>query len=118
MRPPHQGFLIPIIALAWLADFIFIARFVPIVKQLALDGARAVWIENGVLIFVRPWMFAVNCSDIVRVAPGMKKQGLNRFEAMVLTLRNGETQSFPTGSLKEPREAIVAKLNEVLHLTK
>jgi hypothetical protein len=118
MRPPHQGFLIPIVGLAWFADIFLVMRFVPLIKQLVFDNARAVWIENGILVFVRPWIFSVNCNDIVRVTPGIRKEGLNRFQAVVLALRNGETQSFPTGSLKESREAIIAKLNEVLHLAK
>lgn len=105
-------YIIPALVLAWLSVPLALAALLAGVWQLIFDGRRAVWIEQGTLIFLRKWIFAVECNKIERVSAGTIKRYKN--EAVILQLRGGTQKEIPTGSLVESREVIISRLCEVL----
>jgi hypothetical protein len=78
------------------------------------EKGTAVWIEGGILY---TWLFSVPCDEVVAASCG--QQQISMFvkkEAVILQLRYGQRKSFPTGSLSEPRDIIISRLNAALRL--
>jgi hypothetical protein len=111
------SYILPGLAAIWVLTIIGFPVVVAGMGQLLLDNGKALWIKDGVLIFVRKWIFSVDCCEITKVEPGdyrvstfVKKDGI------VLRLKNGKTKAFPTGSFNETRAEVIDRLNTALNL--
>ncbi|MEI9988953.1 MAG: hypothetical protein WDM86_02840 [Rhizomicrobium sp.] len=110
LASPRGVFVIPAIAFGWIAGFFVFLVIAAVLKQLLYCEGRAVWIEQGMLIFVRRWIFSVRCEEIAKVSNSANGQ------AVVVHLRDGGEKTFPVGSLKESPAEIIDRLADVLKL--
>lgn len=86
---------------------------VPItLKRLLFEDGRALWIGDGLLIFLSRWLFSVRCDEVEKLSTSRDKRG----EVIVVHLKGGRQKIFPTGSLREPTKAVFDKLNDLLAL--
>lgn len=111
-RSPNASFLFPLLATAWFAGAATSVTIAIKLRQLIFGNGVAVWIDQGELIFMRSWYVRVPCKEIVRAERGTLQTSIfTKDEAVVLSLRSGDTRTFPTSSLIEPCGAIVAAVN-------
>ena len=83
-----------------------------LVKQAFFDHRSALWIKDGVLIYLHRWYIAQKCSDIANISTGdypRDKDGKNRKprKAIVLTLHDGDQKLIPSGALVESGDVVV-----------
>lgn len=117
LQSPRVSFLIPMLLFAWIGSFVTLATITLKAKRLVFDNGVAVWIDQGKLIFMRSWYVSVPCDEIAEVSHGMLKTSvLTETEAVALRLRDGSQLMFPTGSLLETRDALIARLSTMLNL--
>lgn len=115
LRSPRGVFIIPALIVSWaFVPNILLSVFAG-VRLMLFENRRAVWIEQGILIYLRKGQFSARCADITRVIAGTIDRGAR--EGVIVNLCDGSDKSFPTGSLTESNEAIVARLNAVLALS-
>lgn len=104
----HGNFWELLIIIAWLFGIYTLLLVLAAARQLLFDEGRAVWIEDGNLVFLHRWYFSVACRKIVSVSSGTF--GLLNQKAVVIHTDNGGEKLIPTGSLSEPRSDVISKL--------
>lgn len=115
MNSPRAVFLIPGLIFAWICGFVASTTIIIKIKQLILNDGRAVWISREELFFLRSWYVSVPCREIVSVSSGeIATSTVTKTGAVVLLLKSGRKMSFPTSSLLESRDTIIAHINDAL----
>lgn len=82
------------------------------IRQALFDNRNAVWIKDGVLVYLDTSYFAQKCSDIANIATGTyprdkKRKNRKAMKAIVFTLRDGSLTRFPYGALVESGDEVV-----------
>jgi hypothetical protein len=104
--------LLPLFVSGWLFGLFLIWILIVLLKRVLFDAGRALWIENGKIIFLHKWNISVACSEVAQIKTGI--YGRFHRAGIFLNLRNGTRKVIPTGSLKESEDLIVARLKENL----
>ena len=104
--------LLPIFVIAHVGGLLVLLMTGVVIKRIAFENGRAVWIENGTVIFLHEWNIAARCHDIVNVFGGTSGRFNQR--SIILQLSNGTTKAIPVSSLIEPEHEIIARLKSAI----
>ena len=101
---------IPMAVIGWgIGLFVFYLEVVAL-KRMIFDDGRALWIDDGEIIFFQRWNFSIVCRDVMEIVAGnvgkRKKLGI-RFR-----MRDGSNRIILTGSLIEPADLIASRLRQ------
>ena len=100
---------IPMIGTSIFSGIITVAVMVTALKRLIFQHGRALWIENGRVVFLHKWNISAVCADIADISTGT----YGRYDApgILLRMRDGTDTVIPTRWLAEPPAVIIDRLN-------
>lgn len=101
---------IPIISILWLAMLSIVARAS---RQVLGHHGRAVWIENGRLIFFYPSYFSAPLTEISALSLTCDSWGWDQIR---ISLRHGVERKFHITRMSVPPDALVKTLREICGL--
>jgi hypothetical protein len=86
-----------------------------VVKRILIDGGRALWIDDGVLIFLHRWNISVRLADVL----GMSDGNFGRFNrrGVRFRLKHGREKTIPMDAFSEPAEQIISQIRENLAIS-
>jgi hypothetical protein len=115
IHSPGAVWMIPFLLYAWFYEFVVAGTIIIKFNRLIFHNGAAVWIDQKKLMFMRSWYVSVPCDEIAEVALGFVQ--ISRFlkdEAVVVRLKDGRETMFPTSSLSESRDVIIARIKAAL----
>ena len=104
--------LVPVFIISWFGSIFALAFIALTLNRVTLDGGRAIWIENGSVIYMHPLNVREKCQDILGVLPGTF--GPSNSPGILLRMKNGREKFIPTHLLSEPQDVIIAKLSRAI----
>ncbi|MGA9796067.1 MAG: hypothetical protein WBQ17_11105 [Rhizomicrobium sp.] len=109
-RALSSALVIPAIAFGWIMCIPVLLMVIAVMMQLLFQEGKAVWIKDGMLIFVHRRLFCARCNQISKIAMSANGQTIE------ICMHNGSKKIFPAGSLKESCNEIVERLTGLLDL--
>src|SRR5262249_51130242 len=90
----------------WLgAPYVFLFA-ATVLKRIVFDHGKALWIDDGMVIYLHRWNLSAPCRDIVDI--GRTKEG-QRLAEVILRTHHG-AKRIPTSLLTEQPDLIIARL--------
>src|SRR6185437_10995688 len=96
--------------IGWLGGLVGVWIILVCIWRLLFEKGRALWIDDGALIFLHKRNMSVPLLDIVDVSEA--KVGRFKRRGIRLTLANGTHKSFPTAAFREPPRRIALRIRE------
>jgi hypothetical protein len=114
----HHGIVRPYFMIGGTLSYIvMLPKIFAFIRQLVFDRMRAIWIEDGSLIYMNAQFFKIDVSDIAAI--DVESFSVGTFihideSGVLLRLKNGGRKIFPTGALSESADVISRRLIQSL----
>jgi hypothetical protein len=101
---------LPTLALGCFAPLSLLLLTVLFIRQSIFDDLRALWVENGRLVYVYRYYISAKLQQVKRISP--VTYGKYDREGIEIERYTGRARIIPTRALKEPRAEILARLQD------
>lgn len=99
-------FIVPYFAIMVLAAIYLLLVSLAVLRQVFFRSNEAIWIENGNLIYLHPFILSIATASIKNVSVKAKQVSLE--------LKSGKKSLLPARSLRESADEIARTLQELL----
>lgn len=111
----RKPLLAPLAIFFWVGGLVCFWFAFTVLKRVVFENGRAVWVENGTLVFLHRWALSARCREIDAISSGR----YGRFDRLdiFLQMKDGTQKIIPAESMTEPSDLIIARIKEAISAT-